>query len=75
MTNTRPKWTQRIGGIMALERINYSDIAAKYVKDDGTVGCSKAFICSVFNGDKTPPDAESKFMAAIEAVRAERRKH
>lgn len=72
MKHTRPKWTQKVGGIMALERITYAEIADKYVRSDGTVGCSKAFICNVFNGDKTPPDAEKKFLAAIDAIRAER---
>jgi hypothetical protein len=57
---------------MAYERITCEDIAAKFPRDDGSVGCSKAYVSDVFNGNKTPPDAESRFMTAINAIRAER---
>jgi hypothetical protein len=59
------KWTGELLGRMHNERVNAADIAAE-------LGCTKAYVSMVFNGSRTPPNAEERFENAFQAILARR---
>lgn len=62
----KPKWTANIVKRMWENNIKRKDIAAE-------MGCSVQYIGKLFNGQKTPQDAEDRIANALSAI-IERRK-
>ena len=55
------KWTGDLLGRMHHERVNAADLAAE-------LGCTKAYVSMVFNGARTPANAQERFEEAFQSV-------
>lgn len=59
------KWTGDLIGRMHNERVTYDDLAAE-------MGVCKGYVSMILNGQRNPPNAESRLRAAFDAVLAKR---
>lgn len=60
------KWTGKLIGDMHNERVTRTDLAKE-------LGCTKAYVCMVLNGQKTAKGGKERFEAAFRTI-IERRK-
>ena len=58
-------WQAELKGLMYRYDIRNTDIADR-------LGLGKEYVASVFTGKRTPPDAEERFRAAVDAIIEER---
>ena len=60
------KWTGRLVGRMHNEKVTKSDLAKE-------LGFTKAYVCMILNGKRTPDGSRERMEAAFDAIIAKRK--